>query len=284
MPPPPTRPSPIAYGRDRSIPSVWYFYGRMPIINIGESTKASTGAHAREQTAPTTGEAQNQTSGGNADARLRAMLREAADLRADPSPPALARRRAIWCEILQHELPAIRQQVINAGYKQTGRAWVNQPDIDDVVNEACIRATRVFEQFQGNAPGQLYAALRTCVHYAAIDYVRKDSAKQDDPVDPAAFNPGAHDRDGHVEGHFGPLARLADASSACDRAEFKEQLAGIAELPPRGATVVTMRMAGYKSAEIATELGLTVANVDQIFLRSMRVVMDAAEADGGGER
>lgn len=98
----------------------------MQTIKMGESTKVSAGDHALEQSAPVTVEAQNQTNDDNTHARLRALLRDAAGLCADPAPLA--------------------------------------------------------------------------------------------------------------------LAHLADASSACDRAEFKEQVVGITALPPCGATVMTMRI------------------------------------------
>ncbi|MFY9487482.1 MAG: sigma-70 family RNA polymerase sigma factor [Solirubrobacterales bacterium] len=237
----------------------------MPVIEIGDATTAARAI------APTDAPALDR-----AGVHLRIQLREAADLRDDTSPAAPERRRAIWCEILANEYHAIRQQVILFGYSQSGSAWVNEPDVDDVTNEACIRATRMFEGFKGTSVGELYNAVKTCVRYAVIDYVRRDAAKLDDAVDPGAFDPGSHER---ADGHFGSLAPAISAASAGDRVEFKERLNDITMLEPRAATIVAGRAAGESSREIAERLGLTAANVDQIYCRSIQKLIDLTNND-----
>lgn len=230
----------------------------------GQSAKPSIGARVDT--------ARSAAPGGH---HARVLLREAAVLRGRSDERAIERRRRILAELIAQELPAVVQQVRIYGVARSGRPWVDEADVDDVVSEACIRAIRMFESFEGVEPGQLRAALSTCVHFACLDYVRQDAAKKS-VID---GDPGGVSSDGD---DFDALSRIASSASAGDRAEFKETLLAITTLDPRAADVVTLRLSGHSSAEVAKIMGMSVSNVDQVFSRSVRKMRSFTEGDGDG--
>ena len=210
------------------------------------------------------------------DSRFRALLRIVDSLRDDASPDSVIRRKRAWEEILGAEIFRIREMVSVRGYAQTGGTWVDKDDVDDVTADACIRATRMFEGFRGTSPGELYNALATCVKYAVADYVRRDERRPETAVDPREFEPGSHDRSSDSS----PLgAGIHESAFGADYVELIDALGRIAQLEARDRRVMAMRISGHSSAEVATELGLTAANVDQIFSRTIKSLRKGLKDD-----
>lgn len=210
----------------------------------------------------------------SADIHLRVQLRIAAELRGSTDRADREKMKRIFEEVIAAELPSLRQQVKLRGYQQTGRAWVDDGDVDDVVQRACIRALDLFEKFDGATPQQFRAALRKCVEWAVADHVRKDQADKSDPVDPLASPAGP-------DGGTGPsvLESIPAPDAVEDRMEFLERIANIAKLEPRAADVIQMRSIGMSSKEIGAALGLTPSNVDQIFSRSIKTMRKLSEGE-----
>ncbi len=210
------------------------------------------------------------------DSNLRALLRTADTLRANSSPESVARRKRIWEDIVTGEFHRVQQMVSVRGYAQSGRAWVNREDVDDVTTDALIRATKMAQVFKGSTPGEFYNALKMCVKWAVADYVRREERRPEVPVDPTRFDPGANDPD---RGSPLPVEGVVEAAFDGSHEELMEALGQIAELEPRARQVVAMRTSGHSSAEIAVELDLTVANVDQIYCRAMKILRERSNDD-----
>ncbi|MBJ7458258.1 MAG: sigma-70 family RNA polymerase sigma factor [Thermoleophilaceae bacterium] len=241
--------------------------GRMPFIRIGD---AISGAPSDESVQ------YEQVDGGEPTTDLSILLRRAGRFRNDSGPDATSRLIGTWQEIWALEHYAIRQQVISKGYAQTGNAWVNDSDVDDVLAEVMLDATRMFLAFRGIEVGQFRAAMNKRIHWTVVNYVRKDQANKSAPVDPAAFDPNGSDE---TDAHHAELAGIAAKGGAGDRAMFKETLSCITELEPRAAEVVALRLTGMSSKEVAETLELTPANVDQIFSRSVTKMRKLLEDD-----
>lgn len=232
----------------------------MPFIEIGD---AKSGVVSEESAWL------DPVDGGEPTTDLGTLLRRASRFRHISGPTATARLTETWQEIWALEAYAIRQQVIAKGYSQTGNAWVNESDIDDVVADVMLDATKMFLVFRGVEVGQFRAAMNKRIHWTVVNYIRKDQKNEAKPVDPAAFDPNGFDETDKLHAE---LAGVAASGRAEDRAEFKETLAGFTKLEPRAADVVTLRMAGLKSTEVAEKLGISPANVDQIYSRSVRTM------------
>lgn len=212
---------------------------------------------------------QGLVDGGEPTTDLRMLLRRAGRIRAHRGPDTTRRLAEIWEQIWALEAYAVRQQVITKGYAITGNAWVNESDVDDVVADVMLGATRMFMEFRGIEPGQFRAGLNKRIHWSVVDYVRDDQRRKAKPVDPAAFDPNGFDE---TDARHAEIAGIAAKGGAVDRAEFKEKLSGITRLEPRAAEVISLRLSGMSSKEVAEKLGLTPANVDQIFSRSVRTM------------
>lgn len=259
---------------DQASPKVSSAGGRRYRIS-GRIVRISTGGATSENLhADIAGVGDSRESAG--DHRLRALLRTAATLRANGTPESLARRKRIWEEIVAGEYARVKQMVSVRGFAQSGSAWVNRGDVDDVTMDALVRATRMAQGFKGSTPGELHNALKTCVQFAVADYVRREERRPEVPVDPTRFDPGANDPDG-----LSPLPMDVVVEAAFDGShdELMEALGQIAELEPRARQVVAMRTSGHSSAEIAVELALNAANVDQIYSRTMRTLRNKSRRE-----
>lgn len=197
------------------------------------------------------------------DASLAGLLRRAVRVRADDD---FEFRRLVH-EILQLESYVIRQKVIAHGTRQTGNRWVDPDVVDDVTNRVLERVARFIGEMQGSAVGQLRAGISKAVHWEVVDHVRRDQRNESSPVDPANFT-GTLDAQ---DTGYRRLSELAASNRAEDLVMFRERLAELTGLGERDATVVLMRkLQGLSSKEVAEELGLTPANVDQIVSRGMK--------------
>lgn len=174
-------------------------------------------------------------------------------------------------EILARESYAVRQMVASAGVRKTGRSWVDREAIDDVTSMALARVADFLSKMKGTSIGELRNGVSQCVRFAVGDYVRDDQRSDSVPVDPGHFTDALPPE----QQQYAELTGLAASGSAEDRANFKERLELVALLDSRAADVVKMRgLEGRSSKEVAGQLGLTAANVDQIFSRSIRRLLE----------
>lgn len=197
---------------------------------------------------------------------LRFLLREVARARAAGDATALA--RAVN-EILTIESWAISQKVKAYGFQVTGNAWVGPDARGEVTQDVLHRTASFLRGMNGSSVGELRAGIQTCVRYAVISHVRRSQAKRERQVavDPNHFTDGVDPE----STQYSELLGMAANNSADDRVQFKESLGAVVELEPRAAEVLRLRLLmGCSSKEVAEELGLTPANVDQIVSRSVK--------------
>lgn len=170
-------------------------------------------------------------------------------------------------EILIRENYLVRQRVTAAGTRQSGSAWVERSAVDDVTGRVLMRIARFLGEMRGSSVGEFRNAVKTCIHFEVISYIRKDDRDNSVPVDPGHFTDALDPE----EQEYSELAGRAAAGSAEDRAILRERLEAVLDLDDRAAEIVVLRgIDGLTAKEVAERLDISPANVDQIFSRATR--------------
>jgi RNA polymerase sigma factor (sigma-70 family) len=211
------------------------------------------------------------------EANLRSLLRVAAMLRGRDDPQSLARRRQVWADILERESYVIAQRVATHGFARHGRAAVDEADRGEVVGDVMRRLVRMSEVFEGSEVGQWRKAMGQAIEWTVTSYARDRARRREHeiPVEPGAWDPGSLDPEQRPPVD---LTGVIAAGAVGDRIEMIQRLGALGILRERERLVVAMRAAGHSSREVATELDLTPANVDQIHHRALKKLRAASEA------
>ena len=118
------------------------------------------------------------------------------------------------------------------------------------------------------------AALKTAVMNACKDYSRARVAHERGlagSLDEPRVGPEYEEHGGRFDAAVAELSTAQEEARSDARATLDALGEALDRLPdPRVRKVVRRRIEGYPSAEIATELGLTGANVDQLFSRGIK--------------
>lgn len=204
------------------------------------------------------------------------LLRQARELRDLGASADQARHKSVWEQIFALEFHRIREQVELLGVAKTGSRWVRPEDVDDVVAAVCMRVHNMSAEYDSTEPGAFRAATWQAIQWAGADYVRRDqkAKEREQLVDPS---PGG-DSDSPSASEFDRLGQ-EDPAFGDEREDFKELLAAIAGLSERDKRVVELRMTNHSAKEIAQELDLSPANVDQIFHRAMTKLRGMTDDD-----
>lgn len=205
------------------------------------------------------------------------MLRIAARLRGREDAQSVAKLHEIWREILEHEAWYITTKVRLAGVERNGVRTVDDQDVGQIVGEVMERVVRISKEFRGSEIGQFRKAINQAVEWTVLSYGEAQARKREreQVVNPAVFDPGSVDPEERPGFDF---AAVIDATSVGDQLEAVERLKVFTMLSEREQTVVSRRVFGTPSFEIADELGLSRDNVDQIYSRALRKLrkLDAA--------
>lgn len=213
------------------------------------------------------------------DAQLRLLLRTARRLRDREDPASVALHKQVWVDILELEMYTINERVVAYGYRKFGRRTVDEEDQGEVVGFVMQRMMRLSKTFDGTAIGQWRQAMNQAIEWEVTTYARREARRHENElaVEPAAWDPGSMDPEDRPAVD---LSGIAAAGAVGDRIEMLEQLQLLGILKDRDMQVVTMRSIGHSSKEVAVELGLTPANVDQIYHRALKRLHDHASGEG----
>ena len=155
-------------------------------------------------------------------------------------------------------------------------------EYDDAAQECFIRVVKMLGNFRGMSLGEFLGALRTCVTNTCMDYCRRRLTRErgiagsiDEPspaIDDKAY--------GRFDVAIGEISERRQAQDAAARDDLAALEAAISRLDNEHMREVLRRkMTGYSSAEIGDELGLTVANVDQLCSRGVRKLREVMSDD-----
>lgn len=142
----------------------------------------------------------------------------------------------------------------------------------DAAQEAFVRAVSMLGNFRGTTLPEFRKALRTCTSNTCMDYCRRTLARErrlagsiNDPL------PGeGDDARGRFDAQIGDIEARRESGRAQARDDLSAVAAAIARLDNSNMQAVLRRtVEGATSQQIAEELGLTVANVDQLRRRGL---------------
>jgi RNA polymerase sigma factor (sigma-70 family) len=189
---------------------------------------------------------------------------------------------AAWRHLAARHHDRVRGLVV--AFRFPGHPDVRIPpdEYEDAAQECFIRALKMLGNFRGVSLGEFLAALRTCVTNTCMDYCRRRLTRErglagsiDEPsplTDDDAY--------GRFEAALGEIAERTQAEHAAARDELASLEDAISRLDnEQMREVLRRKMAGYSSAEVGDEIGLTVANVDQLCSRGVRKLREAMSDD-----
>jgi len=183
-----------------------------------------------------------------------------------------------WRHLAARHHDRLRGLVIAFRFPGAPDVRIGAEDYDDASQECFIRAVKMLGNFRGTTLGEFLGALRTCVNNTCMDFCRRRLTRErgtagsiDEPA------PGADDGTlGRFDAALGEIASRQDADRAAARDALAALSAGIRELEnEQMREVMRRKMSGSSSREIADQLDLTVANVDQLCSRGVRKLKEA---------
>lgn len=146
-------------------------------------------------------------------------------------------------------------------------------EYDDAAQECFIRAVKMLGNFRGVSVGEFLGALRTCVANTCMDFCRRRLTRER-AIAGSLEEPSLSSEDetmGRFDAAIGAIAQRKEEQHSAARDDLAALEEAISRLEnEQTREVLRRKMRGFSSAEIAAELGLTVANVDQLCSRGVR--------------
>ncbi len=147
--------------------------------------------------------------------------------------------------------------------------------VDDVSQEVFARILGMLNGFRGITPQQLSAAIATATRFTCMDWCRRELGRERREVgslDSTADDPG---RLSPSEIEIARRSRLEHHDQLAAREELESLAAALRELPSdHQRKVVRLTAVGYDSEEIASLLGLSRVNVNQLRSRALRRIRE----------
>lgn len=189
---------------------------------------------------------------------------------------------AAWRHLAARHHDRVRGLVVAFRFPGHPDVRIAPDDYDDAAQECFIRAVKMLGNFRGVSLGEFLGALRTCVTNTCMDYCRRRLTRErglagsiDEPS-PATDD----DAYGRFDAAIGEIAERTQARHTAARDELAAMEDAISRMDnEQMCDVLRRKMTGYSSAEIGDELGLTVANVDQLCSRGVRKLREVMSDD-----
>ena len=189
---------------------------------------------------------------------------------------------AAWRHLAARHHDRVRGLVVAFRFPGHPDVRIAPDEYDDAAQECFIRVVKMLGNFRGVSLGEFLGALRTCVSNTCMDYCRRRLTRErglagsiDEPS-PATDD----DAYGRFDAAIGEIAERTQAQHTAARDELAALEDAISRLDnEQMREVLRRKMTGYSSAEIGDELGLTVANVDQLCSRGVRKLREVMSDD-----
>jgi RNA polymerase sigma factor (sigma-70 family) len=146
--------------------------------------------------------------------------------------------------------------------------------VDDVSQEAFARILEMLDGFRGMKHQQLSAAVATATRFTCMDWCRRELGRARREVvslDSAADGAGALDAS---EIEIARRSSLEHHDQLAARQELESLAVALRDLPTHQRDVVRLTAVGYDSEEIASLLGLSRVNVNQLRSRALRRIRE----------
>jgi RNA polymerase sigma factor (sigma-70 family) len=186
-----------------------------------------------------------------------------------------------WDELVLRHYDLMRTKIARLASRGDFR-WIGHAEIDDVAQEAYLRAAGMALRFEGENVGQLRAALITTAEHTARDQQRRLDVRNR-RVAGSLDEARAHDDGGEYHPWDAKAAGTADWTSehALGRIGGRRIVDAIGRLrSDNQRAVINLTWSGHDSKTIAARLQMTVANVDQLRHRGLAKLKELLDDDG----
>lgn len=184
-----------------------------------------------------------------------------------------AARRA-WRRLVALEHDRVRAIVTLFRFPDRPGVRIPREHVDDVSQEAFARILEMLDGFRGMKHQQLSAAVATATRFTCMDWCRRELGRARREVvslDSAADGAGALDAS---EIEIARRSSLEHHDQLAARQELESLAVALRDLPTHQRDVVRLTAVGYDSEEIASLLGLSRVNVNQLRSRALRRIRE----------
>ena len=185
-----------------------------------------------------------------------------------------AARRA-WRRLVALEHDRVRAMVTLFRFPDRPGVRIPREHVDDVSQEVFARILGMLDGFRGMTPQQLSAAIATATRFTCMDWCRRElgrERREAGSLDPTAEGSGGR---GPSEIEIARLSNLEHHDQLAARQELESLAAALRDLPSdQQREVVRLTAVGYDSEEIASLLGLSRVNVNQLRSRALRRIRE----------
>ncbi|MGO9751303.1 MAG: RNA polymerase sigma factor [Solirubrobacteraceae bacterium] len=183
--------------------------------------------------------------------------------------------RVAWRRLVALEHDRVRAMVTLFRFPDRPGVRIPREHVDDVSQEVFARILGMLNGFRGITPQQLSAAIATATRFTCMDWCRRELGRERREVgslDSTADDPG---RLSPSEIEIARRSRLEHHDQLAAREELESLAAALRELPSdHQRKVVRLTAVGYDSEEIASLLGLSRVNVNQLRSRALRRIRE----------
>lgn len=191
---------------------------------------------------------------------------------------------AAWHVLVARDYERVRGLVAAFRFPGHPEVRIDPDEIGPATHEALERCLRsLLTSFRGASVGELRAAMRTATNFACQDFCRAQMRREQGiggSIDDVRTVEEGQDV-GRFDHELGELAESRHRARTEAAEDLDEVAAAIEALPNEDMRdVLRLRAEGYSSKEIAGQLALSVANVDQLHSRGLRRLNEDRRADG----
>lgn len=183
--------------------------------------------------------------------------------------------RIAWRRLVALEHDRVRAMVTLFRFPDRPGVRIPREHVDDVSQEVFARILGMLDGFRGMTPQQLSAAIATATRFTCMDWCRRELGRErrevgslDSIADgPAGLSPS--------EIEIARRSSLEHHDQLAAREELDSLAIALRELPSdQQREVVRLTAVGYDSEEIASLLGLSRVNVNQLRSRALRRIRE----------
>jgi RNA polymerase sigma factor (sigma-70 family) len=183
--------------------------------------------------------------------------------------------RLAWRRLVALEHDRVKAMVTLFRFPDRPSVRVPREHVDDVSQEVFARILGMLDGFRGLTPQQLSAAIATATRFTCMDWCRRELGRKRREVgslDATADTPAGSSL---PEIEITRLSTLEHQDQLAAREELDALAGAIRDLPSdQQREVVRLTAVGYDSEEIATLLGLSRVNVNQLRSRALRRIRE----------
>jgi RNA polymerase sigma factor (sigma-70 family) len=204
-----------------------------------------------------------------------ALLVEVIAGRGARNPELRDAARLAWRRLVALEHDRVKAMVTLFRFPDRPGVRVPREHVDDVSQEVFARILGMLDGFRGLTTQQLSAAIATATRFTCMDWCRRELGRERREVgslDATADTPAGSSL---PEIEITRLSTLEHQDQLAAREELDALVGAIRDLPSdQQREVVRLTAVGYDSEEIATLLGLSRVNVNQLRSRALRRIRE----------